>query len=198
MIFTALPLPGANTIEPEPAADERGFFARLWCAREFAARGLRTDFVQSSISSNRHRRTLRGLHYQIPPHAETKLVRCIRGAAFDVIVDLRPESPTYLQWHACELSAENGRAVYIPEGLAHGFQTLTDDTELLYEITPCYAPEHARGARWNDPVFSIEWPIDEPILSARDRSYSNYEPHAVLIPDPRATTSQEGLWAASW
>jgi len=174
VIFTALRLPGAYAIEPEPATDERGFFARLWCAREFAARGLRTDFVQSSISSNRRRGTLRGLHYQLAPHAEAKLVRCIRGAAYDVIVDLRPESPTFQQWHACELTPENGHAVYIPEGVAHGFQTLTDDTELLYEITACYAPQHARGARWNDPAFAIDWPVDGPIVSSRDQSYPNY------------------------
>jgi dTDP-4-dehydrorhamnose 3,5-epimerase len=175
VIFTALRLPGAYAIEPEPAADDRGFFARLWCAKEFSDRGLRTDFMQSSISSNRRRGTLRGLHYQLPPHAEAKLVRCIRGAAFDCVVDLRPESPTYLQWHAIELTAENGRAVYIPEGIAHGFQTLADNTELLYEITAPFAPESARGLRWNDTALSIKWPLDEPILSSRDRSYPNYE-----------------------
>jgi dTDP-4-dehydrorhamnose 3,5-epimerase len=164
VIFTALPLAGAYAIEPEPAADERGFFARLWCAREFAARGLRADFVQSSISSNRRRGTLRGLHYQLPPHAESKLVRCIRGAAFDVIVDLRPESLTYLQWHACELTADNGHAVYIPEGLAHGFQTLADDTELLYEIAPDHSSEHGRGIHWNDQRLGITWPITPPVI----------------------------------
>ncbi len=169
MLITALLLPGAYAIEPEPAADERGFFARLWCAREFQARGLKTDFVQSSLSSNRRRGTLRGLHYQLPPHAERKLVRCIRGAAYDVIVDLRPESPTYLSWHACELTAENGRAVYIPEGVAHGFQTLVDDTELLYEITPFHSPAHSTGVRWNDGQLNIRWPLPQnPILSERD------------------------------
>jgi dTDP-4-dehydrorhamnose 3,5-epimerase len=170
VIFTALPLAGAYAIEPEPATDERGFFARLWCAREFAARGLRTDFVQSSVSFNRRRGTLRGLHYQEPPHAETKLVRCIRGAAFDVIVDLRPKSPTYLQWYGCEITGENRRAIYIPEGLAHGFQTLVDDTELLYEIAPHHAPEHARGIRWNDERLQIAWPIVGPlIISQKDQ-----------------------------
>lgn len=164
MIFTALPLAGAYRIEPEPATDERGFFARVWCAQEFAARGLRTDFVQSSISFNRRRGTLRGLHYQAPPCAETKLVRCIRGAAFDVIVDLRPDSSTFQQWYACELTAENRHAVYVPEGLAHGFQTLADDTELLYEITAHHSPEHARGIHWNDQRLRIEWPIETPVI----------------------------------
>jgi dTDP-4-dehydrorhamnose 3,5-epimerase len=169
VIITALPLPGAYEIEPEPAADERGYFARLWCAREFAANGLRTDYVQSSISFNRRRGTLRGLHYQLPPHAEAKLVRCIRGAAFDVIVDLRSDSPTYLSWHACELTATSGLAVYIPEGLAHGFQTLADDTELLYEITACHSPAHSTGVRWNDVQLNVRWPLPQnPILSERD------------------------------
>src|SRR5262245_31087576 len=121
-------------IEPERHGDERGFFARVWCAREFASRGLISNFVQSSISYNQRRGTLRGLHYQEHPHAETKLVRCTQGAAFDVLVDLRPDSPTYKHWHACELTAENRRSIYIPEGFAHGFQALTDGTELLYAI----------------------------------------------------------------
>jgi dTDP-4-dehydrorhamnose 3,5-epimerase len=198
VIFTALPLPGAFRLEPELVPDERGFFARLWCADEFAAQGLRTDFVQSSVSFNRSRGTLRGLHYQLPPHAETKVVRCIRGAVFDCLVDLRPDSPTYRHWHSCELSAENRHSLYIPEGVAHGFQTLVDDTELLYEITAAYAPAAARGIRWNDPAFAIEWPMAEPILSARDQSYPNYEPHPVLIPNSGSTTGQEGSWAASW
>ncbi len=171
MIFTALSLPGAYAIEPEPAADERGFFARLWCAKEFAAKGLRTDFVQSSISFNHRRGTLRGLHYQAPPHAETKLVRCIRGAAYDVIVDLRPDSPTYLSWCACELTAENGRAVYIPAGLGHGFQTLADDTELHYSISNFFEPGAARGLRWDDPALRIPWPIKETILSEKDKRW---------------------------
>ena len=169
MIFTALALSGAYRIEPELTTDERGFFARVWCARQFAERGLRADFVQSSISSNKRHGTLRGLHYQSPPHAETKLVRCIHGAAFDVIVDLRPDSPTFRQWHGCELTAENRHAVYIPEGLAHGFQTLTDDTEMLYEITSHHSPAHAAGIRWNDVQLSIRWPYSEkPVISERD------------------------------
>lgn len=173
MIFTALPLPGAYRIEPELRTDERGFFTRLWCAQEFAAHGLRSEFFQSSLSSNRRRGTLRGLHYQIPPHAETKLVRCIRGAAFDCLVDLRPASPTYKKWCAVELTAENRHAVYIPEGLAHGFQTLTDDTELHYEITPQFEPTAARGIVWNDSVLAIDWPILPPtVISEKDQQLS--------------------------
>jgi dTDP-4-dehydrorhamnose 3,5-epimerase len=169
VIFTALPLPGAFRLEPELLADERGFFARLWCADEFAIHGLQANFVQSSISFNARRGTLRGLHYQVPPHAETKLVRCIRGSVFDCLVDLRPDSPTYRQWHSCELSADNRHALYIPEGIAHGFQTLADDTELLYEITATYAPAAARGVRWNDEKLSIGWPYPErAVMSDRD------------------------------
>ena len=169
MIFTPLPLPGAYAIEPELAGDERGFFARVWCAEEFVARGLRTDFAQSSISYNRRRGTLRGIHYQAPPHGETKLVRCIRGAVFDCVVDLRPDSPTFRQWYGCELTAENRHALYVPEGVAHGFQTLADDTELLYEITASYSPLHAQGIRWNDAQLSIRWPYPErPVVSERD------------------------------
>jgi dTDP-4-dehydrorhamnose 3,5-epimerase len=170
VILTALPLPGAYRIEPELRTDERGFFTRLWCAQEFASYGLRTDFVQSSLSSNRQRGTLRGLHYQIPPHAETKLVRCIRGAAFDCLVDLRTESPSYKKWCAIELTAENRHAVYIPAGLAHGFQTLTDDTELLYEITTQFDPTAARGIVWNDSILAIDWPILPPtVISEKDQ-----------------------------
>ena len=169
MIFSELPLSGAYEIEPETVSDERGFFARLWCAEEFAARGLSADFVQSSVSFNRRRETLRGLHYQAPPHAETKLVRCIRGAVFDCLVDLRRESPTYRQWFGYELTAESRHALYIPEGIAHGFQTLTEDTELLYEITTAYSPAAAQGIRWNDAKLSIRWPYPErPVISERD------------------------------
>ena len=169
MILTALPLRGAYRIEPELRTDERGFFTRLWCSQEFTAHGLRSDFVQSSLSANRCRGTLRGLHYQRPPHAETKLVRCIHGAAFDCLVDLRPNSPTFKQWCAVELTAENRHAVYIPEGLAHGFQALADNTELLYEITTYYSSPHSAGVRWNDQQLGIRWPLpDNPILSDRD------------------------------
>lgn len=170
MIFTPLPLAGAYLIEPERHEDERGFFARVWCFREFTAYGLKTDFVQSSISCNRRRGTLRGLHYQEAPHAETKLVRCTQGAAFDVLVDLRPDSPSFKRWHACELTAENRAAVYIPEGFAHGFQTLSPDTELLYSIFPYYEPGASHGVRWNDPTLEIAWPLNPPpVISDRDQ-----------------------------
>jgi dTDP-4-dehydrorhamnose 3,5-epimerase len=169
VIFTALPLAGAYQIELECHADERGFFARLWCGRELSERGLRADFVQSSISFNKRQGTLRGLHYQRPPLAETKLVRCVRGADFDVIVDLRRDSPTFGRWQCVEITAENRRAVYIPAGMAHGFQTLVDETELLYEITPEFSAEHSVGVRWNDPQLNIAWPDPERrILSDRD------------------------------
>jgi dTDP-4-dehydrorhamnose 3,5-epimerase len=184
MILTALPLPGAYRIEPELHTDERGFFTRLWCAQEFAAHGLHTNFVQSSISSNRLRGSLRGLHYQADPYGETKLVRCIRGAAFDCLVDLRPTSPTYKQWCAVELTADNRLAVYIPAGFAHGFQTLADDTELLYEITAYFSPSHTAGIRWNDSQLAIAWPLPHtPILSARDANLP-YLPTCPLTPDP--------------
>ena len=173
MIFTELPLTGAFLIEPERLSDERGFFARVLCTRDFAARGLKTDFVQSSISFNNRVGTLRGLHYQEPPHAETKLVRCTQGAAFDVLLDLRPDSPTYKLWYGLEITAENRRAVYIPEGIAHGFQTLCDDTELLYSISSYYEPAAARGVRWNDPTLAIAWPISPPsIISEKDQQLS--------------------------
>jgi len=170
VIFTELPLPGAFLIEPEPHADERGFFGRVWCAREFATRGLEIDFVQSSISFNKRRGTLRGLHYQEPPHAERELVRCTQGAAFDVIVDLRPGLPTYKQWHGLELTSDNRHAVFIPEGMAHGFQSLSDDTELLYVISTYYEPAAARGVRWNDPALAIAWPLSPPsVISEKDQ-----------------------------
>lgn len=184
MILTALPLRGAYRIEPELRTDERGFFTRLWCAQDFASHGLRTDFVQSSLSSNRLRGTLRGLHYQISPHGETKLVRCIRGAVFDVLVDLRPDSATYGHWCACELTAENHHAVYIPEGLAHGFQALADNTELLYEITTYYSPHHSVGIRWNDEQLAIGWPQpDNPIISDRDANLPLFHEHLALNPE---------------
>ena len=168
MKLEKLDIPGVYRIAIEPAADERGFFARTFCAETFAKWGLATDFVQRSMSYNKKRGTLRGLHYQAEPHAETKLVRCSRGAAFDVIVDLRPKSAYFGAWETIELSAENRHMIYIPAGCAHGFQTLVDDTELLYEITPAYVPEAARGVRWNDPALAIPWPMANPVVSAKD------------------------------
>lgn len=169
MRFEPLQLAGAYRISLEPHVDERGFFARRFCAAEFAQRGLQTDFVQRSISFNTHRGTLRGLHFQTAPHGETKLVRCTQGAAFDVMVDLRQDSATYGQWHAERITAENRLMLYIPEGFAHGFQTLEDNTEMDYEIFPAHIPEAASGIRWDDTDLGICWPVAEIILSDRDR-----------------------------
>lgn len=171
MNFVDTPLPGVFVVEPQPVEDERGFFARTWCRREFEARGLNPDLMQVSISFNRKKGTLRGMHYQAAPHQEAKLVRCTRGAIYDVALDLRPDSKTYLKWFALELSADNRKAVYIPEGCAHGFQTLCDDTEVLYQISDFHHAESARGLRFDDPVFRIAWPLPVSIVSERDRSF---------------------------
>ena len=174
MKFSPTALVGAYVIDIEPVADERGFFVRSWCREEFARRGLNPDLAQCSISFNKKRGTLRGMHYQAEPHEETKVVRCTRGAIYDVIVDLRPESSTFRKWIAVELSADNRRMLYIPAGLAHGFQSLTDDTEVFYQISAPYHPESARGARWNDPAFGIEWPVAERVISDKDRQYPDF------------------------
>ncbi len=170
MIFSPTPLAGACVVELEPVADDRGFFARAFCREEFEAHGLNPQLAQSNISFNRRRGTLRGLHYQAAPYAEAKLVRCTQGAIWDVIVDLRPDSPSYKRWHAVELSAGNRRALYVPEGFAQGFQTLADDSEVLYLMSQFYRPDAARGVRWDDPALGIAWPIADPQLSDRDRS----------------------------
>ena len=182
MIFRETPLPGAYIIEVEPVCDERGFFARSFCRREFRAHGLNHELVQCSISFNRKKGTLRGMHYQVPPHEEAKVVRCITGAIYDVIIDLRPDSPSYKQWYSLELTStgEQGttdryRMLYIPEGFAHGYQTLEDDTELLYQIGEYYHPESARGIRWNDAAFQIRWPLPDPFLSEKDGNYADFE-----------------------
>ncbi|HEY7678194.1 MAG TPA: dTDP-4-dehydrorhamnose 3,5-epimerase [Candidatus Methylomirabilis sp.] len=176
MIFRPLAVGGAYLIEPERVADERGFFARTWCAREFAARGIHAVWVQGGVSFNPKAGTLRGMHYQMAPHAEAKLVRCARGAIYDVVVDLRRESPSFLTWAAVELTAENGLSLYVPEGVAHGFQTLAEDTEVAYQLSAYHAPEAARGVRWDDPRLGIAWPpCRERIISARDRSYPDIE-----------------------
>lgn len=168
MRFLESRLQGAWLIEPEPLADERGFFARTWCRREFASRNLDTEIAQTSLSFNRKAGTLRGLHYQRPPHEETKLVRCTRGALWDVIVDLRPFSPTRGQWQGFELSADNRRALYVPKGFAHGFQTLEDATEASYQISAFHVPEAAAGLRWDDPSLGIAWPLPVSVISERD------------------------------
>ena len=171
MIFQETRLAGAYLIGPERVEDERGFFARTFCVEEFRARGLVTTCVQCSVSFNTRKGTLRGLHYQAAPHAETKLVRCTMGAIYDVIVDLRPDSPTFRQWFAADLTAENRAILYVPEGLAHGFQTLADKSEVLYQMSEPYHPECARGVRWNDPGIDIHWPLDIAVQSARDREF---------------------------
>lgn len=172
MEFQPTPLDGAYVIVPERKTDERGFFVRTWCRQEFSSRGLCTDWVQSSISFNRRAGTLRGLHFQKAPFEETKLVQCIAGAIFDVIVDLRPSSSTYLRWFSIELSRANGLMLYIPQGYAHGFQTLEDDTEVSYQITPSYQPASAVGLRWDDPALGIVWPkIARRIISPKDLGY---------------------------
>ena len=175
MIFRESDLKGAYIITLEAAKDDRGSFARTFCCREFAAAGLETDFVQHSISENRKRGTLRGLHYQTAPAAETKVVHCVRGSLFDVIVDLRPRSATYCQWAGFELSAGKRQLLYIPEGFAHGFQTLEDDTAIHYLISQYYTPELAAGVRWNDPAFGIRWPLPEPIMAEKDRLWPDYQ-----------------------
>jgi dTDP-4-dehydrorhamnose 3,5-epimerase len=172
--FTETRLKGAYIIDIEPIEDERGFFARTWCREEFEALGLNPVFVQCSISFNRLRGTLRGLHYQAKPHEEAKLVRCTMGAIYDVILDLRPDSPTARQWISVELSAENRRSLYVPEGLAHGFQTLADDTEVFYQISAVYVPESVRGIRWNDPAFRLDWPLPITVISQKDQNYPNF------------------------
>ena len=171
MQFHPLPLAGAWVIELEPHRDERGFFARTFCAREFGSRGLATGFVQCNSSWNARKGTLRGMHYQRSPSREVKVVRCIAGSVLDVIVDLRPESPTYLQHTAVELSARNRRALYIPVLFAHGFQSLEDDTELFYQMSDFYAPELSTGLRHDDPALNISWPLPISAISDADRSW---------------------------
>jgi dTDP-4-dehydrorhamnose 3,5-epimerase len=176
MIFVETPLPGAYVIEIEKHEDERGFFARSWCAQECSTLGLDSRLVQCNISFNKRKGTLRGLHYQLPPHAEAKLVRCTRGAIYDVIVDLRMDSPTFLKWFGVELTAMNYRMLYIPKRFAHGFQTLDDATEIVYQMSEFYAPDAAQGVRWNDPRVGIAWPEAERIMSIKDREYADLDP----------------------
>lgn len=174
MIFTEVKLQGAFVIDLEPFADERGLFARSWSEEEFAAQGLNPRLVETNFSVNLKQGTLRGMHFQITPHAQPKLVRCTAGAIYDVIIDLRPESATFKQWAAFELTAANHRQLYIPEGVAHGFQTLVNNTEVLYQMSAPYVAESARGVRWNDPAFAIDWPAAERIIIARDQTYPDF------------------------
>jgi dTDP-4-dehydrorhamnose 3,5-epimerase len=176
MLFTETPLRGAYTIELEKKGDERGFFARVFCEREFTGLDLVTRFVQVNNSLSAQKGTLRGMHYQLAPKAETKVVRCIRGALWDCILDLRAESPTFAQWFGAELSADNRLMMYAPKGFAHGFITLTDDAEAFYFVDEFYAPQMERGVRWNDPKFGIEWPAAPTLMSERDRNRPDFDP----------------------
>lgn len=176
MIFSPTSIAGVLLIQPEPVADVRGAFARTWCQREFEAHGLNAKLAQCSVSFNTKRGTLRGMHFQAAPHEEAKLVRATRGAIYDVALDLRPDSETFLQWFGAELSVDNRHMLYIPEGCAHGFQTLTDEAEVFYQISAFYEASAGRGYRYNDPAFGICWPISDPIMSDRDRNYSDYVP----------------------
>ena len=171
MEFSRTRLADAMVIDMQRHEDSRGFFARTFCAREFAEPGLVTEFVQDSQSYNRARGTLRGMHFQTAPHREVKLVRCIAGAVFDVIIDLRADSPSYLEWEGFELSAESGRTLYVPEGFAHGFQTLADDTHVLYAISHPYVPEASAGVRHDDPAFGIAWPLPVAAISDKDAAW---------------------------
>jgi dTDP-4-dehydrorhamnose 3,5-epimerase len=176
MQFESLNLAGAVRVRVERHVDERGFFARSFCAREFRAHGLPTDFVQSSVSWNHRRATVRGLHFQWPPSQEGKLVRCLRGAIFDVLLDLRPGQGSFLEHCAVELNQDNRDAVFIPAGLAHGFQTLSDDVEVLYQMSDFHAPELAAGVRWNDPAFAIPWPVTaDVVIAPRDAGYADFD-----------------------
>lgn len=174
MRFVESELPGVFLIEPEPHVDERGMFMRTWCAREFAEHGIAMTVRQCSVSVNHRRGTLRGMHYQAPPHAEARLVRCTAGAIFDVIVDLRPVSKSYCQWAGVELTQENRKMAFVPEGCAHGFLTLVDNVEVFYQMSEFYSAENARGVRWNDPGFSIKWPGEVAVISERDRNYPDF------------------------
>ncbi|MCC0176764.1 dTDP-4-dehydrorhamnose 3,5-epimerase [Waterburya agarophytonicola K14] len=174
MLFTPTKLKDAYIVEPKKLEDERGFFARSWCETEFRDRGLNPNLVQCNISFNQKKGTLRGMHLQIEPYAEAKLVRCTQGAIYDVIVDLRPDSETYLQWVGVELTPANHKALYVPEGFAHGFQTLADNTEVFYQMSQFYTPECARGYRWNDPSFDISWSEEISVISEKDLNLADY------------------------
>lgn len=177
MIIEEAKLPGVNVIDIERHSDDRGYFARTWCVDEFAEAGLHPEFVQSSISFNTQAGTLRGMHLQRSPHGETKLIRCVGGAVYDVLLDLRPDSPTYRQWEAFELTAHSQRALLVPPGIAHGFQTLAAATTVTYDIDTRYAPDHATGVRWDDPAFAIAWPtVEQRILSDKDARWPDFDP----------------------
>lgn len=173
MIFRETELPGVFVIELEKKEDERGFFARAWCSREFSAHGLASVFVQCNISFNAKKGTIRGLHYQCRPYEEIKVVRCTRGAIFDVVIDIRPDSPNFCKWISVTLTGDNHKMLYVPGGFAHGFQTLHDNTEVFYQMSEYYYPEYSGGFRWDDPAFGIKWPLPCSCISQKDRSYKN-------------------------
>jgi len=175
MLVTETKLKGVFILEPEKLADGRGFFARSWSRREFSALGLDEELVECNISFNKAKGTLRGMHYQTVPNGQTKIVRCTQGALYDVVIDLRPDSSTFKQWLSVELTAQNHLMLYVPKECAHGFQTLRDNTEVLYQMSSYYVPESGRGVRWNDPAFSIEWPEDERTIIARDQEYPDFK-----------------------
>jgi len=177
VIFKETHLKGAFIVEPERIEDTRGFFARAWCKNEFDTHGLNSRFVQCNISFNKNRGILRGMHYQATPHEEIKLVRCTKGTIYDAIVDLRQGSPTYLKWIGVELTEQNHKMLYVPEGFAHGYQTLSDNTEVFYQVSQFYSPESERGVRWDDPAFGIKWPeIDNLVISEKDKNWPDYLP----------------------
>jgi len=175
MIFCKLSLKDAHIVEIEKLSDNRGFFARSWCQKEFDRHGLISTVVQANISWNKKRGTLRGMHYQIPPYEEVKLVRCSRGSIYDVIIDLRKDSPSYMQWLGVELTADDYKLLYVPGGFAHGFQTLKDDTEVVYQVSQFYTPGAEAGLRWDDPAFNIKWPLEVQVISDKDRDWPDYQ-----------------------
>ena len=176
MIFTKTILKGAFIVEPEKIQDDRGFFARAWCKKEFEDHGLNSSWTQNNISFNLRKYILRGMHYQASPFEEVKLVRCTRGAVFDVIIDLRPDSPTFLKWFGIELNLDNYKMLYVPENFAHGYLTLTDNAEVYYQVSKPYSPDHERGLRWNDPVLGVNWPIGgEPLISDKDKNWPSFK-----------------------
>lgn len=178
MKFTETPLKGAFVVDLEPRGDDRGFFSRMFCAREFRAHGIKETIAQGNISFSKIKGTLRGMHMQLPPASETKLVRCTRGALYDVIIDLRPGSPTYMQHFGIELTADNRRALFVPEEFAHGFQTLVEDTEASYLVGEYYTPAQERGYRYNDPAFGIKWPGEVTVISPKDASWPDFKPES--------------------
>lgn len=175
MIFTETKLKGAFIIEIDGFQDKRGLFARVFCQREFEAHGLNANVVNTNVSRSVHKATLRGMHFQRQPMAESKLVRCTKGALYDVIIDLRPNSPTYKEWIGVELTEQNYRMLYVPEGFAHGFQTLVEQTEACYQVSQFYAPDHEGGVRWDDPNFDIKWPLAPSVMSEKDQNWPNFE-----------------------